>query len=143
MNIFKNKTVLIVIILFIVAFVAYALMGGSKSSASGVKKQAVSTNAVNTAGGSAAQPLLDGPGKEFVAQLLAIQNINFGLDLFGDPVFQGLQDWSREIQQQEVGRPNPFAPLGDESRVGSPITAEEAVSNVAAPAAKPATTRKR
>jgi hypothetical protein len=54
---------------------------------------------------------LDGPGKEFVTQLLAIQNIKFNLQFFNDPVFRGLQDWSREILPQESGRPNPFAPL--------------------------------
>lgn len=136
MNIFKNKKTLIVIILFIVAFVVYALTQNGSKSATGVKKQTVASGAVSTSG--SVQPVLDGPGKEFVAQLLAIQNINFALDLFSDPVFQGLQDWSREIQQQEVGRPNPFAPLGDEGRIGAPATAEEAVANVA-PAVKPAT----
>ncbi|MBU3669085.1 MAG: hypothetical protein FGM57_03975 [Candidatus Taylorbacteria bacterium] len=147
MNFFKNKTVLIVIVLFIVAFVAYALMRDSGSSSTGVKKQSVSTNTVTTAGGA---PALDGPGKEFVTQLLAIQNINFALDIFEDPVFRGLQDWSREIQPQEAGRPNPFAPLGDESRVASPATAEDAIANIeepvtTKPAAKPATptTRRR
>lgn len=131
MNIFKNKSILVVIILFIVAFVAYTLLRDtSTKSATGVTKQAVSSNTVTTGGGSVAQAALDGPGKEFVAQLLAIQNINFTLDFFRDPVFIGLQDWSRNIQPQEVGRPNPFAPIGDESRVGSPITPEQAVENL-------------
>jgi hypothetical protein len=143
MNIFKNKTVLIVIIIFIISFVAYALFVSSskKKPASGVTKQAVSTNTVTTGGGSTAQTALDGPGKEFVAQLLAIQNINFSLDFFSDPVFMGLRVSTREIQPQEAGRPNPFAPLGDDSRVGSPSNPDQAVSNLNAPAptTKPST----
>jgi hypothetical protein len=132
MNILKNKKILIVIGIFVVALVAYALMrDSSNTSATGVVKQAVSSNTVTTAGGSAASTL-DGPGKEFVAQLLAIQNINFNLDFFTDSVFTGLQDWSRPINPQESGRPNPFAPIGDDSRDFSPQTPEQAVQNISA-----------
>jgi hypothetical protein len=133
---FKNKTVIIVIVVFILAFILYALFGmGSKKEASGVSKQAVGTSAnTNTTTNPAA--VLDGPGKEFVAQLLAIQNITFNLDLFKDPVFQGMQDFSREIQAQEAGRPNPFAPLGDDARLDSPVTPEQAISNINTPASK-------
>lgn len=106
---FNTKTIIIVVVVVVLAFVGYGFMisGKKQGSASGVTKQAVTT-------GSTAQanaPTLDGPGKEFVTQLLAIQNIKFNLQLFADPVFQGLQDWSREILPQESGRPNPFAPL--------------------------------
>lgn len=141
MNILKNKKTMIVIIIFIVALVAYALMrGGSSTAANGVKKQAVSTNTVTTGGSSASQAAIDGPGKEFVAQLLAIQNINFALGIFEDPVFIGLQDWSREIQPQEAGRANPFAPFDDNSRAASPLTIEDAVGNAAVPPARTTTT---
>lgn len=135
---FKNKTVIIVIVIVILASVAYAIFGtGNSSNTSGVSKQAVGNTAnTNTATNPAAA--LDGPGKEFVAQLLAIQNINFNLDLFKDPVFQGMQDFSREIQPQEAGRPNPFAPLGDDTRVDSPLTPEQALSNINSNSSKPA-----
>ncbi len=112
------KKIIIVIIIVIVAFVAYALLiSGKKESATGVSKQAVSTTSASTASGNSAA--LDGPGKEFVGQLLAIQNIKFNLALFADPVFQGLQDWSREIMPQETGRPNPFAPLEGDTSVST------------------------
>lgn len=132
---FKNKTIITIVAVFILALLAYGIFGTrSKTSSNGVVKQAVGTSANTTTVNPSAA--LDGPGKEFVAQLLAIQNITFNLDLFKDPVFQGMQDFSREIQPQEAGRPNPFAPLGDDSRIGSPQTPEQAVSNIATPPSK-------
>lgn len=107
---FNAKKIIIIVVIVILAFVGYAIMisGNKKESASGVTKQSVGTTA---AGQTSNTTALDGPGKEFVTQLLAIQNIKFNLQFFSDPVFRGLQDWSREILPQESGRPNPFAPL--------------------------------
>lgn len=115
------KKIIIVIVIIAVAFVAYALLiSGKKESSTGVTKQAVGTTSSSAvAGTGSAAATLDGPGKEFVSQLLAIQNIKFNLAFFADPVFRGLQDWSREIMPQEVGRPNPFAPLEGDSGVST------------------------
>ncbi|MDQ5911879.1 MAG: hypothetical protein QG568_91 [Patescibacteria group bacterium] len=115
---FNIKTILIIVGIVILAFVGYSFMISGKKDvpASGVSKQAVGTSA--TATQTPVNANLDGPGKEFVTQLLAIQNIKLNLALFADPVFQGLQDWSREILPQEAGRPNPFAPLEDTGSVG-------------------------
>lgn len=112
---FNAKKIIIIVVIVMLAFVGYAVMisGKKKESASGVTKQSVSTTPTGQTSGTAT---LDGPGKEFVTQLLAIQNIKFNLQFFSDPVFRGLQDWSREIAPQESGRPNPFAPL--ESDIG-------------------------
>lgn len=115
---FNSKTIIIIVVVIILAFAGYGFLisGQKKTSTSGVTKQAVTTGSATPSNSTA----LDGPGKEFVTQLLAIQNIKFNLQLFADPVFQGLQDWSREILPQETGRPNPFAPLeGDSSSVSS------------------------
>lgn len=116
---FNAKKIIIIVVIVILAFVGYAIMisGKKKESASGVTKQSVSTT---PAGQTSNTATLDGPGKEFVTQLLAIQNIKFNLQFFSDPVFRGLQDWSREILPQESGRPNPFAPLeGDVGQLNS------------------------
>lgn len=113
--ILNHKKILIVIILLILIFVGYGFyISNNKSSSASVSKQPISASSV--------QSSLEGPGKEFVTQLLAIQNINFKLDLFKDPVYIGLQDFSREIIPQPIGRPNPFAPFDDESRTNSPTT---------------------
>jgi hypothetical protein len=113
---FNIKTIIIVVVILALAFVGYGFLisGKKKESATGVTKQAVNSSSSAPQANSTNSPGLDGPGKEFVTQLLAIQNIKFNLQLFSDPVFQGLQDWSRDILPQESGRPNPFAPLDSE-----------------------------
>ncbi|MBP6974649.1 MAG: hypothetical protein KBB54_01760 [Candidatus Pacebacteria bacterium] len=154
---FNKKTILIVAAIIILAFIGYAIAisGKKDSSAGGVTKQAVGTTSkTSTAGVTTTKAAgLDGPGKEFVTQLLAIQNIKFNLSIFSDPVFQGLQDWSREILPQETGRPNPFAPLetdlvngkttsgtGFNGNIGS-ITPESDGSGAAESTSAPASTR--
>ncbi len=122
-TIFKYKTIIISILVIIVAFIAYSFyLSGKKDTTTTVTKQALTTSSV--------QSSMDGPGKEFVTQLLAIQNIQFKLELFKDPVYIGLQDFSREIQPQAVGRPNPFAPLGSDSREGLSSNLSDANTNV-------------
>jgi hypothetical protein len=102
------KKIIIVVVVIVLAFIAYSyfFVGSQSASSSGVSKQTVTTSTATPAGAA-----LDGPGKEFVTQLLAIQNIKFNLDIFTDPVFQGLKDWHKDLVPQESGRPNPFAPL--------------------------------
>ncbi len=118
---FNAKKIIIIVVIVILAFVGYAIMisGNKKESASGVTRQSVSTT---PAGQTSSAATLDGPGKEFVTQLLAIQNIKFNLQFFNDPVFRGLQDWSREILPQESGRPNPFAPLESDAGISNLTT---------------------
>ena len=111
---FNLKKISIIVVVIILAFIAYSyfISGNSSQSGTGVSKQAVTNTSAATPGSAA----LDGPGKDFVTQLLAIQNIKFNLDLFSDPVFKGLHDDHRDLVPQESGRPNPFAPLdGDTS----------------------------
>jgi hypothetical protein len=107
---FNTKKIILIFAIVILAFVGYAMLisGKEKASPSGVTKQTVN---VDPTGQNSDPEALDGPGRDFVTQLLAIQNIKFNLQFFSDPVFRGLQDWSRVILPQESGRPNPFAPL--------------------------------
>lgn len=137
-SIFNHKKILVIIILIILVFVGYGFyVSNKKSSNANVSKQSVTASSV--------QASLEGPGKEFVTQLLAIQNINFKLDLFKDPVYIGLQDFSREIIPQPIGRPNPFAPFDDESRTNSPTNISEikmeTVSENTTPVSKPTVTK--
>lgn len=117
---FNIKKISIVIGVIVLAFIGYSYMisGSKQGSSTGVTKQSVSSSQTGSPTGSTQ---LDGPGKEFVTQLLAIQNIKFNLTLFKDPVFMGLQDYSRELIPQESGRPNPFAPLDGDTGGGASI----------------------
>lgn len=107
--IFKNKLVIggaVALILLFGGYFAIKGSGGSSASTSsgGVKKQAVAPS-------SSSNTPASGSGQEFATQLLTIQNITLNLDLFNDPVFKSLQDFSQEINDQPISRPNPFAPI--------------------------------
>ena len=114
---FNLKKISIIVVVIILAFIAYSyfISGNSSQSSSGISKQSVSSSGTTSA--TPGTSALDGPGKDFVTQLLAIQNIKFNLDLFNDPVFKGLQNYHQDLVPQEAGRPNPFAPLDGTSSI--------------------------
>ncbi|MES3005791.1 MAG: hypothetical protein V4664_02485 [Patescibacteria group bacterium] len=112
----SHKKTIIGIIIIVLLFIGYAAFVPKSSSPDGTLTRQNTTG--NT--GTASDP--NSPGAQFVSQLLAIQNIHFNLDLFKDPAYAYLQDFSRELTPQEVGRDNPFAPLEGGSGSGNFVT---------------------
>ncbi len=101
----KFKTLIIVVVVVIIAFIAYSQL----KPASPTTGQSSVVRQTGTTGSTGAT---DGPSKGFATQLLAIQNIKFKTTLFSDQVYLSLDDFSRDLIPQPTGRPNPFAPLG-------------------------------
>lgn len=104
----KFKGLLIAIAVIVLAFIAYNQFVPKSSDQD--QNALVRQNTDTTSGTS----IDDGPGKEFVNQLLAIQDIHFKIEILTDPAYLSLQDFSKELIPQPVGRPNPFAPLGED-----------------------------
>ncbi len=52
-----------------------------------------------------------GPDQDLVALLFQLKGIRLDNALFGDPLFQSLKDFGRELVSEPIGRVNPFAPL--------------------------------
>ncbi len=50
-------------------------------------------------------------GKDLLALLLTLKSIDLREDIFADPAFRRLEDFSLELAPQSVGRVNPFAPF--------------------------------
>ncbi|HEY1037727.1 MAG TPA: hypothetical protein VGE62_04065 [Candidatus Paceibacterota bacterium] len=123
----KFILILIIVLLAGIGYGVYVYTNKSDTPEGGVARVVAGQTAQAT---GVTTNTLDGPGREFVTQLLAIQNIKFNLSIFADEVYAGLQDFSQEIQPQPVGRPNPFAPLDDAGRAGAPTTVSEAIGNV-------------
>lgn len=51
--------------------------------------------------------------RKIAAELLQLRNIKLDSSLFTSPEYTSLQDFSRPIKAQPVGRPNPFAPINE------------------------------
>lgn len=54
-------------------------------------------------------------GSEILALLADLENIRLDEGIFSNPMFQELQDFSRELNPEPKGRSNPFAPLGQDA----------------------------
>jgi hypothetical protein len=53
--------------------------------------------------------------QELLLTLTNLQTIKLDASIFSDPAFQSLSDYGVVIPRQNVGRRNPFAPLGSGS----------------------------
>jgi hypothetical protein len=56
-------------------------------------------------------------GVKISQALLLIEQITLPKDIFTNPIYQSLQDRSTQIEQEQRGRVNPFAPLGAVSSI--------------------------
>ena len=126
----KYKGLIIGIVALVLLFLGYSQFIAKKTGTSDSALVPVQTASNSTNQNS-------GAGREFVIQLLAIQSIHFNTDLFGDPAYTNLHDFSRPILDQPKGRPNPFAPIGDDSNT---VVGDNTVPSAAAAPALAATT---
>ncbi|TSC61785.1 MAG: hypothetical protein G01um101448_1069 [Parcubacteria group bacterium Gr01-1014_48] len=55
---------------------------------------------------------VDAVSVDLIALLLSLKTIDIDTTLFSDDRFKSLTDFSVELVRQEVGRPNPFLPIG-------------------------------
>ena len=55
-------------------------------------------------------------GEDVLELLATLRGIELDGSIFEDPAFRSLEDFSRELVPEPVGRENPFAPVG--GRVG-------------------------
>ena len=72
----------------------------------------------------AQQPLFDaagnplsgtGVGADLVSQLQRLDSLSLNTDLYLQPAFRSLVPTESRIGEAQVGRPNPFATLGDDN----------------------------
>ncbi len=120
----KFKYLIIIVIIIIVAFVAYTIYTSGSPANDSTSLQKTTAGATASGPGSvlpssnSSIPNND-LANSFVDQLLTIQSINLKIDFFSDPVFVDLKDNHIDIQSQPISRPNPFAPIGQDTGQGS------------------------
>jgi hypothetical protein len=96
----KNvKIVLAVVVVFILAFVAYAYLtkDSAEEGAGGLSSEEVS--------------IQNEVGKQIFATLALIDSLKLDRSMFEGPVYASLRDLTTEISPEPVGRENPFAPI--------------------------------
>ncbi len=90
---------LAIIITVVLAGVAWYMLSGSSSPSAPVLSTEQPTQA--PAGAS-----------DLVQSLLVLRAVTLSGTIFSNPAFQALQDFTTPIIPEPVGRPDPFAPLG-------------------------------
>lgn len=107
----KYKRVILIIVVLFIAFLVYSYFkGGNETSSNEVLVTTDPNGGVNNA-----------MAEQFFNQLLTLQSLHLDSEIFADPRFQSLEDFSQEIPDEPIGRPNPFAPVGADTANG-PIT---------------------
>ncbi len=56
----------------------------------------------------------EGPDQDLIALLFELKAIRLDSALFEESTYQSLVDFGRELVPEQVGRNNPFAPLGSQ-----------------------------
>jgi hypothetical protein len=98
MNFFKKyKSIIIVLVILIIATVAYTVIIGEKDDSLLVSESSVDIS-------SASQG-------DLLALLLEIRTIKLDESILSDEAFRSLKDFGQEIVPEPVGRENPFAPV--------------------------------
>lgn len=102
----SKKSIIVIVVIVIIAAIVYFYYEGS----AGPDSSALSLEA----GGNA-----DVVGAQVLGLLNQIQSLKIDRSFFTDPAYQTLRDYSVAIPPQNVGRPNPFAPIPGVSSGGS------------------------
>lgn len=93
----KFKGLIITCVILGVGFLVYTYF------ISQPKEQALSTQSL------AGAPVVD---QDLISLLLTLKSIKLDEKIFSDTAFRSLEDFSKELVAEPVGRNNPFAPLG-------------------------------
>ena len=93
----KNNKIVVILVGVGIAALAWYLLSGSA-----VPERILSQNAVDQE--------RQGVEAELITFLLEVRNIRLNAQIFSNPAFLQLKDFSTEIVPEPTGRDNPFAP---------------------------------
>lgn len=98
----KNNKIIFLVILIIAAFVGYNFLFKKESPTA---SDLAAESEQRQSGQSAI-------GRNLVAALSKLKSVAIDTAFFKDPIFNSLIDFNVQITPQEVGRNNPFSPIG-------------------------------
>ncbi len=98
----SKKPIIVIVIIIILALIAYFYFSGSPSDSS-------STSLVEQKSPESADA--DAAGVRVLSLLNQISSLKIDTSIFDNPTYKSLVDYSITVPEQNVGRPNPFAPF--------------------------------
>jgi hypothetical protein len=117
----KLKKIILLILLAIVLFVVYAVF---------IKKDPTNTSDGNLiTGGGVLSEDARALGNQISQALLRLEQIKLDRNIFTNNIYVTLVDRSEPIIDEPIGRPNPFAPIGDISLNSSTRTNASSTSS--------------
>ncbi len=133
-----GKILNIVIIILILAALVYGYMQFTASSEPATPEGLSTASGVDAVFPDGLTPATQ--QGDFVSLLLDLKQISLDTTFLASTVFTSLQDFSRDIAPQAIGRRNPFAPIGTSEGAPSPRatpSAPTAQQSTPAPVAPP------
>mgnify|MGYP001603793077 CR=1 FL=1 len=97
MNLLSRSKIALLVLALIIAGFAWYLFSGTPTAS------ILTTQASNSSN--------DVADKDIVATLLTLRTVSLSGTILSDPSFRGLNDFSTQIIPEDMGRPDPFAPL--------------------------------
>ncbi|MCI0542755.1 hypothetical protein L0Y69_03340 [bacterium] len=117
-----KKTIIIILVAILVIGGAWMLsgvfMGSDEPAAVTGGEGAVSPLGLSSEGatGESLTGVTAEEGKAILALLNDLRSLQLDETFFSDPIFVSLEDWSVVLTPEPIGRPNPFAPIGEDTR---------------------------
>lgn len=99
----RFQNIIIAVVLIVIAFFVYSYFFAPSKEAALTKQDVSKETPVD---------------QDLISLLLTLKSIKLDASIFTDPTFQSLQDFSKDLVPEPVGRPNPFAPLGARQSAG-------------------------
>ncbi|MEK9131310.1 MAG: hypothetical protein AAB447_00165 [Patescibacteria group bacterium] len=88
-------------------------------------------------------PISNAPASNTLISVLSgLRTISLDGSLFKDPVFLSLQDFGIPLQEEQVGRYNPFLPIGNDASAVSSISQPDVSKNSSPASAAPTSTNR-
>ena len=104
-----NKIIIVVVVIFIIAALGFSLFYFTSGS------DTAADSTIVVSGPNATDTPAVVASRDFLVVLGKFESITFNTSVLEDRVFASLIDQSVALQQEPMGRPNPFAPLGAEA----------------------------
>lgn len=106
----RFKKIIILAVIIVVVVIGWTALGGKKDTSTSLLSESGTQSVLPGASG---EPNNDEVGKEFLTLLLNLRTIKLDTTVFDRRSFKELRDFTKVLPPQtDVGRPNPFAPIG-------------------------------